>query len=87
MTVAMKQSIKKEAAFDKSRSNSSIGNNHYRSYQGTNVDQFLTGEGVYQCDECPKKCLEKQQIKDHKRLVHGERKLACPVCGKRFVIP
>ncbi|XP_062703321.1 zinc finger protein 91-like isoform X2 [Aedes albopictus] len=69
MTVAMKQSIKKETAVDKSCSNSSIG------------------EGVYQCDECPKKCLEKQQIKDHKRLVHGERKLACPVCGKRFVIP
>nr|XP_019544003.2 zinc finger protein with KRAB and SCAN domains 7-like [Aedes albopictus]XP_029723543.1 zinc finger protein with KRAB and SCAN domains 7-like [Aedes albopictus]XP_029723544.1 zinc finger protein with KRAB and SCAN domains 7-like [Aedes albopictus]XP_029723545.1 zinc finger protein with KRAB and SCAN domains 7-like [Aedes albopictus]XP_029723546.1 zinc finger protein with KRAB and SCAN domains 7-like [Aedes albopictus] len=39
----------------------------------------------HQCDNCPKKFLEKRQLKTHKRFTHGEKKFVCPVCAKGYI--
>lgn len=39
----------------------------------------------HQCDNCPKKFLEKRQLKTHKRFTHGEKKFVCPVCSKGYI--
>nr|XP_029723547.1 zinc finger protein 62 [Aedes albopictus] len=92
MTLEMKEHIKSrdtEAVLEKLCLNST---KHSRKSQNrrdklVNIEHLRTDEGVYQCDVCPKQFSERQQIKDHKRLVHGERKLACDICDKRYVIP
>ena len=92
MTLEMKEHIRSrdtEAVLEKLCLNST---KHSRKAQSrrdkiVNIEHLRTDEGVYQCDVCSKQFSERQQIKDHKRLVHGERKLACDICDKRYVIP
>ncbi|KXJ77556.1 hypothetical protein RP20_CCG007220 [Aedes albopictus] len=41
----------------------------------------------HRCNECSKVFSTSSKLKDHMRLVHGERKLACHICDKRFILP
>nr|XP_029723573.1 zinc finger protein 782-like isoform X1 [Aedes albopictus]XP_029723574.1 zinc finger protein 782-like isoform X1 [Aedes albopictus] len=41
----------------------------------------------HRCDQCLKVFSTRLKLKDHMRMVHGEKKYACHICDKRFVLP
>lgn len=41
----------------------------------------------HRCDQCLKVFSTSLKLKDHMRMVHGEKKYACHICDKRFVLP
>jgi len=52
-------------------------------------DSYSTSENVipvkmFKCYACGKSLRDEHTLKCHIKTVHGEKKLACPVCGKKF---
>ena len=43
------------------------------------------GKSLNRCGDYEKSFIEEQDLKDHIRIVHEEKKINCPECDKLFV--
>ena len=47
-------------------------------------DSVITTNLIHKCDLCNKILRDEHTLKCHTKTVHGEKKLSCSVCGKKF---